>query len=83
MSESPQNALHWILEIEKQDIAYVVGLFEAYDDLAIVRTLDAARGRIELILAPDFLEEARQVVAALKEEIPLREVGIQEELPLD
>ncbi len=63
-----------ILEIEKQDIAYITGVFEGYDDLAVVRTLDAERGRIELIVAPDFLRETEQVVSALQEEIPLRRV---------
>ncbi len=71
LPEPPQDAVRWVLEIDKQDIAYIVGLFEAYDDIAIVRTLDAARGRIELIIAPDYLEDARQVVDALKAEIPV------------
>ena len=42
------DALRWIFEVEKRDIAYIVGVFEGYDDIAIVRTIDAARGRIEL-----------------------------------
>ncbi|MCA9484480.1 MAG: DUF4911 domain-containing protein [Nitrospina sp.] len=71
------DALRWIFEVEKRDIAYIVGVFEGYDDIAIVRTIDAARGRIELIIAPDYREDARQVVVALKEEIPLREVPAQ------
>ncbi|QPJ61211.1 MAG: DUF4911 domain-containing protein [Candidatus Nitronauta litoralis] len=75
LPEPPMDAVHWVLEIDKQDIAYIVGLFEAYDDIAIVRTLDAARGRIELIIAPDYLEDARQVVDALKEEIPVSVVS--------
>lgn len=74
LPEPPKDAVRWVLEIDKQDIAYIVGLFEAYDDIAIVRTLDAARGRIELIIAPDYLEDARQVVEALKGEIPVREI---------
>lgn len=74
LPEPPQDAVHWTLEIEKEDIAYIVGLFEAYDDIAIVRTLDASRGRIELIIAPDYLEDAKQVVDALKEEIPIRHI---------
>ena len=80
LPEPPNDAVHWTLEIDKQDIAYIVGLFEAYDDIAIVRTLDAARGRIELIIAPDYIEDARQVVDALKDEISIRVVDTQDDL---
>ena len=34
------DSVQWILEVNKSDIAYIVGLFEAYDDFAVVRTLD-------------------------------------------
>ncbi len=74
MTHPQQDALRWVLEVEKRDIAYIVGVFEGYDDIAIVRTIDAGRGRIELIIAPDYIDDAQQVVAELKKEIPMREV---------
>ncbi len=45
---------------------------DGYDDFAVVRTLDAARGHIEFMIAPDYIEEVRKLVNHLKEEIPLR-----------
>ncbi len=59
------------LEIDKRDIAYLVSLFEGYDSLAVVRTLDNTRGLVELMVAPDFLDDTRRLLAALKEEMPL------------
>ena len=66
------DSVQWILEVDKKDIGYIVGLMDGYDDFAVVRTLDAARGHIEFMVAPDYIEEVRKLVAALKKEIPLR-----------
>ena len=66
------DSVQWILEVDKKDIGYIVGLMDGYDDFAVVRTLDAARGHIEFMIAPDYIEEVRQLVDHLKEEIPLR-----------
>ena len=60
------------LEIDKRDIAYLVSLFEGYDSLAVVRTLDNSRGLVELMVAPDFLDDTRRLLDALKEEMPLK-----------
>jgi len=66
------DSTQWILEVDTKDIAYIVGLFEAYDDFAVVRTLDPQRGHIELMVAPDFEGEVAKLVDALAEEINLR-----------
>ena len=66
------DSVQWILEVNKSDIAYIVGLFEAYDDFAVVRTLDPARGHIELIISPDYLDDVAQLVDHLSSEISLR-----------
>jgi len=60
------------VEIPREEIAYMVSLFEGYDSLAVVRTLDNARGLVELMVAPDFLDDTRRLLEALKQEIPLR-----------
>ena len=64
--------VQWILEVNKSDIAYIVGLFEAYDDFAVVRTLDPERGHIELMISPDYVDEVGKLVERLADEIPLR-----------
>ncbi len=66
------DSVQWILEVNKSDIAYIVGLFEAYDDFAVVRTLDPARGHIELMISPDYVDEVAQLVERLGDEIPVR-----------
>ena len=66
------DSVQWILEVNKSDIAYIVGLFEAYDDFAVVRTLDPARGHIELMISPDYVDEVAKLVERLADEISLR-----------
>ena len=60
-----KDSVQWQVEVDKKDIAYIVSIFEGYDDLAVVRTLDPSRGLIELMISPDLLEDARQLTEAL------------------
>lgn len=66
------DSVQWILEVNKSDIAYIVGIFDAYDDFAVVRTLDPSRGHIELMMSPDYIDEVAQLVDRLSGEISLR-----------
>ena len=66
------DSVQWILEVNKSEIAYIVGLFEGYDDFAVVRTIDPARGHIELMISPDYVDEVAKLVERLADEIPLR-----------
>ena len=66
------DSVQWILEVNKSDIAYIVGLFDAYDEFAVVRTLDPSRGHIELMMSPDYIDEVAKLVERLSEEISLR-----------
>ncbi len=69
------DSIQWQIEVDKKDIAYIVSIFEGYDDLAVVRTLDASRGLIELIISPDYLENTRCLVESLSKEIPFRQLS--------
>ena len=66
------DSIQWQIEVDKKDIAYIVSIFEGYDYLAVVRTIDPARGLIELMISPDFLEDTRKLTEALAKEIPFR-----------
>ena len=68
------DSIQWFLEVEKRDIAYIVSIFEAYDNLAIVRTVNAEQSIIELIISPDYLEDTRQLVNALSNELYIKTI---------
>ena len=68
------DSIQWLLEVEKRDIAYIVSIFEAYDNLAIVRTVHSEQSIIELIISPDYLEDTRQLVNALSDELCIKTI---------
>ena len=72
-----KDSVQWKVEVDKKDIAYIVSIFEGYDDLAVVRTLDPSSGLIELMISPDFLEDVRRLTEALSKEIPFHLIWLQ------
>ena len=73
------DSIQWQIEVDKKDIAYIVSIFEGYDLLAVVRTIDPAQGLIELMISPDFLEDTQKLTEALAKEIPFRRVDTREQ----
>ena len=67
-----EDSVQILVEIDKKDIAYMVGLLESYDDFAVVRTLDRKRGLVELLCSPDYVPEVRRLLESLKDEMSLR-----------
>ena len=68
------NSIQWLLEVDKKEIAYIVSVFEGYDNLAVVRTVDPAQSIIELIISPDYLEDTRQLINSLSKEVYIRKI---------
>lgn len=54
-----------LLRVPRGEIAYVKYIFESYEDVAIVRTLDRHEARLVVLAAPDFLPAVRAAVLAL------------------
>ena len=68
--------LHEIyLELPAAQIAYVKFIFESYEEVGIVRTVDNRKAVIVLLVLPAFLEVAKEILSSLKEENPLREIS--------
>jgi hypothetical protein len=53
------------LRLPPGEIAYVKFIFESYEGVAVVRTLDRRSALLVVLAAPDFVAEARRVVEAL------------------
>lgn len=67
--------LHEIyLAIHPEDIAYVKFIFESYEGVGIIRTVDRKKAVIVLLVVDDFLEVARASLASLKNEVALVEI---------
>jgi hypothetical protein len=56
------------------DIALVKFLFESYEEIAIVRTLDRHAAIIVVLVVPDFLPVVRAVIEAVHAQIDFIEI---------
>jgi hypothetical protein len=57
-----------------EHIAYVKFIFESYEEVGIIRTVDRKKAVIVLLAMPDFFAAARAILETLKQEVPLVEI---------
>ena len=62
------------LETIPEHIAYVKFIFESYEEVGIIRTVDRKKSIIVLLAMNDFLDAAFGILESLKHDIPLREI---------
>ena len=63
------------LEVAAEHIAYIKFIFESYEEVGIIRTVDRKKAIIVLLAMNDFVGVARAILASLEKEIPLREIA--------
>ena len=62
------------LELAPAHIAYIKFIFESYEEVGIIRTVDNEKAIVVLLAMDDFLPTAREILQSLSDEIPLREI---------
>ncbi len=62
------------LEVSPEDIAYIKFIFESYEGVGIVRTVDQKKAIIDILVVDDFQETARSIVLSLSHEVKMKEV---------
>lgn len=62
------------LEIPPEHIAYVKFIFESYEEVGIIRTVDRHKAIIVLLAMPDFADAAREILRSVQNDVPLREI---------
>jgi len=63
------------LEIAPEHIAYVKFIFESYEEIGLIRTVDRKKAIIVLLAMPDFVDTAANIIDSLKQDIPLAEIA--------
>lgn len=59
------------VRIARQHIGLLCSLVAGYEELAIVRTLDAQQGLVELLVAPAFYTILVELLQAIEQEMAL------------
>jgi hypothetical protein len=73
---SPQTSVRPIfLQLAPADIALVKFLFESYEEVGVVRTIDRQTAVIVVLVMPDFVPVARAILADLAGRIRCVEIA--------
>ena len=62
--------------VDRRKIAFVRFIFEAYDGLAIIKTLDPEAGLIEFCIAPGCEQDVEMVIQDLKRDIMMEKAPL-------
>lgn len=62
------------LETPPEQIAYIKFVFESYEEVGIIRTVDRKKAIIVLLAVTDFVETARQILNSIKQVVPVAEI---------
>jgi hypothetical protein len=65
------DAYRIVVKVRREDIVYLNGIFESYDNLAVMRTIDRWESLVELLASPYFVSEVKRILEELKKEIQL------------
>ncbi len=60
-----------LLQAPRRNIVLLRGIIEGYEGVAILRTVNAAQGLLELIVAPAFHDTVRDLLHALTHDMDL------------
>ena len=58
-----------LLRTPRRNIVRLCALLEGYEGMAVLRTIDAAEGLLELLIAPDFGDPIRKILQSLATEL--------------
>jgi hypothetical protein len=62
------------LETRPECIAYIKFIFESYEEVGIIRTVDRQQAIIVLLVVQDFIDVARGILQSLHNEVPFTEI---------
>jgi hypothetical protein len=71
------------LRVPRAEIGYLKFIFESYEGIAVVRTLDRHEAVLVVLAVPDFLEDTDRVLAALADEIGCERIERPPGTPVD
>ena len=69
------DTISLLIQIPPHEIAYLNFVFESYEGVAAVRTVDSHKGIVELMVPPHYQEETREILKSLSEEFPVQELA--------
>ena len=63
------------VRLRPEDIAYLKFIFESYETVGFLRTIDPKAATLVVFLVPDFVEVGRGILDAVSREIEIEQIG--------
>lgn len=61
--------------VQRKNIAFLKFVLEACDGVAVMRTLDPREGVVELMIAPDFERDVKEILYGLRDEFEVQPIN--------
>ena len=68
------KTIHKNYIVDKTKIGFIKFIFEGHDGVAVATTLDAAKGLIKLVIAPDRVKTPQRIVKDLSKDFKFNEI---------
>jgi hypothetical protein len=68
------DTISLLIKIPPHEIAYLNFVFESYEGVAAVRTVDPREGIVELMVSPSYREEIKEILKSLADEFPIEDL---------
>ena len=65
------DTVQMYVRVNPKDMAYVKFIVESYEGLAVLRTVDPREGILEWMIPPDLVEQAKELIKSLAEEVSI------------
>ena len=70
------------IRVDRRHIGYLKWLLESHDGMATPTTRPGTDDHVDLLIAPDFIDEMEELLAALHEEFEVEFIDPPEKMPL-
>ncbi|MBF0229242.1 MAG: DUF4911 domain-containing protein [Desulfamplus sp.] len=68
------RTIYKLFKVDKSRIGFLKFIFEAYDGIAVITTLDTKEGLVRFAIAPNSIDEVYAVLTDLKKDIYINEL---------
>jgi hypothetical protein len=77
---APAETIKRYYRVDRREIAFIKFIFEAYDGIAVLETLDPKAGIVVFHIAPGCEPDAEAILQDLEREIMIEPVHVKKEL---
>ncbi len=68
--------MHYLFyKVNQNDIYMIKFILESYENIAQISTVDRAMPKLQITVAPDFLDDVKEIIADLQTRFVMQDLG--------